>query len=114
MPTSTGPVVCRLDLAPATVTLTVAGGDRQVLEKLRVIVTADKVYLFRDARPAPTLWYEARIESFDGRNTTGYQLVTANGDVLQLKRGGGCLCGSQLKSFHPFPQGLVQGNFSTQ
>lgn len=108
------PVVCRLDLAPAVVTFTPSDGESQVYEKLRVIVTADRIYIFRDDRPSPTLWYEGRIESFDGRNTTGYQVVTASGDVVHFRRGGGCLCGSQLRSFQPFPEGLVQGAFNTQ
>lgn len=106
------PVVCRLDLAPARVTFTPADGPSVVHEKQRVIVTADRIYIFKDARPEPLLWYEARIETFDGRNTIGYQVTTAGGDTVHFTRGGGCLCGSQIKSFRPFPQGLVQGAYN--
>lgn len=104
------PVVCRIDIAPATVTFTPHDGASQTIEGARVIVTADKVYVFRDGAP-PYEWYSGRLDSFDGRNTTGYQAVTANGDVVFFRRGGGCGCGSQVKSFRPFPQGLVQGSY---
>ena len=106
----TQPVVCRVDLAPAVVTFTPHDGPSQVIEGARVIVTKDRIYVFRDGRP-PYIWYEGRLDSFDGRNTIGYQAVTANSDVVHFRRGGGCLCGSQIKSFQPFPQGLVQGHY---
>jgi hypothetical protein len=68
--------------------------------------------VFIDGAPSPVLHLEARLESFDGRNTTGWQAVTASGDVIYFKRSGGCLCGSQLRSFRPFPEGLVQGPYT--
>lgn len=105
------PVVCRLDIAPATLVFrSVDTGTEETIQQTRVIVTVDRVYVFRDGRP-PYEWYSARIESFEGRNTTGWQVVTAGGDILTFRRGGGCLCGSQLKSFRPFSQGLVQGPY---
>lgn len=105
------PVICRLDLVPATVTITRAGVSED-WSLTRVIVTADTIYIFRDARPEPTLDFEGRIESFEGRNTIGYVVVTANDEVISFRRGGGCACGSLLKSFRPFPEGLVQGPFN--
>lgn len=105
------PVVCRLDLAPANVTFTKSDAAPETFEGARVIVTADRIYIFRDGRP-PYIWFEGRIETFDGRNTTGYQSTTASGDTVFFRRGGGCMCGSQLRSFRPFPQGLVQGPYT--
>ena len=104
----------RLDLAPATVTYTPSDGESELVENCRVIVTADRIYVFRDTRPAPTLWLDHRIESIDGRNTIGYQVITAGGDIVYFKRGGGCACGSQIRSFRPFPQGMVQGPYAAQ
>lgn len=106
-------VVVRLDLAPATVTFTPSDGESVEVLNTRVIVTADRIYVFKDTRPKPSLWLEYRIESIEGRNTIGYQVVTASGDVIYFKRGGGCACGSQIKSFRPFPQGMVQGPYAS-
>lgn len=103
-----GPVTCRLDLVPAAATIT-REGVSESWPLTRVIVTADRIYIFRDGRPQPTLDYEARIESFEGRNTIGWTVVTATGETVMFRRGGGCACGSLLRSFRPFPEGLIQG-----
>lgn len=107
------PVICRLDLTPARVTITSAGVS-VTWDQTRTIVTADTIYIFRDGRPQPTLDYEARIESIEGRNTIGWTVVTATDDVVTFRRGGGCACGSLLRSFKPFPEGLVQGPTSIE
>jgi hypothetical protein len=106
------PVVARLDVVPVVLTLTPADGPSRTIGKARVIVTADRVYVYVDSSSGPAEAYSGRIDSIDGRNTTGWQVVAASGDVLFFRRGGGCLCGSQLKSFRPFPQGLVQGPYN--
>jgi len=111
--TMTEPVVVRIDLAPATVTYTPSDGESQVVGNTRVIVTADRIYVFSDTRPIPTSWIDQRIESIEGRNTIGYQVMTASGDIVHFKRGGGCACGSQIRSFRPFPQGMVQGPYAS-
>jgi len=108
--TNAQPVVCRIDLVPAVVTFTAPDSAPESFDQARVIVTADRIYVYRDGRP-PYTWYEGRIESFEGRNTIGYQVVTADGSAIFFRRGSGCLCGSQLRSFRPFPQGLVQGKY---
>jgi hypothetical protein len=110
--TSAEPIVVRIDLAPAYVRVTPVGEDPYELGRARVIVGQDTVWVFVDSHPQPKLAVSGRIETFDGRNTTGWQLVTAAGDVVYFKRSSGCLCGSQLRSFRPFPQGLVQGPYS--
>lgn len=110
----TAPVVCRLDLAPAVATLTTPDGAPQQFNRARVIVTDERVYVFVDGNRTPVEAYSARIESVEGRNTIGYRVVTAGGDTVDFKRGGGCMCGSQLKAFRPFPEGLVQGTYAYQ
>lgn len=108
----TEPVVIRLDLAPALTTFTPSDGESQVIGRTRVILTEDRIYVFVDGTP-PRLFYEGRIDSIEGRNTTGYQVLTASGDIVNFKRGTGCGgCGSQLRSFRPFPQGMVQGAYT--
>lgn len=108
----TEPVVVRLDLAPAFARLTPAEGLEETFQKARVIVTDERVYVWIDSPTGPVLRYEGRLESLEGRNTIGYQAITASGDAVYFKRSGGCACGSQLKSFRPFPQGMVQGAYA--
>lgn len=110
------PVVVRIDIAPSFTVITRPGEQGVTYDSSRTIVTADRVYVFRDdGRGAgPALFFEGRIESFDGRNTTGYTLVTADGTYVYFKRSTGCACGSRIKSFRPFPQGMVQGPYPVQ
>lgn len=108
----TEPIIVRLDLAPAFSRLTPADGEEQTFQKSRVIVSDDRVYVFIDSPRGPVLTFEGRLESLEGRNTTGYQAITATGDAVYFKRSGGCACGSQLKSFRPFSQGMVQGAYT--
>lgn len=112
MTAPTQPVVVRIDLAPAYVRITPVEGEPYELGRARVLVGQDTVWVYVDAHPEPKLQLSGRIESFDGRNTTGWQLVLASGDVIYFKRSSGCLCGSQLRSFRPFPEGLVQGPYN--
>lgn len=108
----TQPVVVRLDLAPSLARITPPDAAETTYPRARVIVTDERIYVFVDSPTGPALAYEGRLESLEGRNTTGYQAITATGDAVYFKRGGGCMCGSRLRSFKPFPEGMVQGAYA--
>lgn len=85
------------------------------LEKVRVLVSMDSVYVFRDSATGPELIFFERLasytpmpkkpakrgftESLKQREAT---LVTDSGKTLAFHRSGSCGCGSRLKSFDPF------------
>ena len=109
---SEGPVVCRLDLVPAV--LTVSEGSEQegvTYAQTRTIITADRIYAWADgtAGEGPVIVLDARLDDIQGRNTTGWTVTLSDGREAFVKRGQGCACGSRLRGFRPFPQGLVQG-----
>jgi hypothetical protein len=111
------PVVARIDLAPAVLDITPADFPASPVEHMdgvRVIVSTDTVYVFKEGNPEPSLYTEGRLDEYSGRNTTGYTATTADGRSFFFKRSSGCLCGSRIRSFRPFPQGLVQGPYATQ
>lgn len=105
-----GPVVCRLDLVPALIT--VSGDENRdpvSYTTSRVVITADRMYAWVDSSEGPTLVLDVRIDDIQGRNTTGWTVTLADGREAFVKRGQGCACGSKLRGFRPFRQGLVQG-----
>lgn len=108
----TSPVQCRLDLYPASLTLTrEEDGLTEAYQDVRVIITADRIYGFRDGTggEGPVEFMNERLASIDGRNSTGYTVTLADDRVAFMRRSTGCGCGSRLRGFRPFPQGLVQG-----
>lgn len=107
---SDGPVRCRLDIVPAL--LAVSGSDHEPEEypQTRVVITADRIYAWADGPPGegPVLVLDSRLDAIAGRNTTGWTVTLSDGREAFVKRGQGCACGSRLRGFRPFPQGLVQ------
>lgn len=72
---------------------------------LRVVVTNDALFIFRDAAPGPqTVFYE-RLDSFTPapRRHSDFRAVTASGKLVTFRSSGGCGCGSRLRAFNPFP-----------
>jgi hypothetical protein len=108
----------RTDVFPAYVTINPAlkaqEDEPQILEKARVVVTGDTVYVFKDSPTGPALVYSDRLQSYDpgvpvhrrtrSRPARTPSLVTESGDQVSFGRSGSCGCGSRLKSFDPFPQ----------
>lgn len=104
----TSPVIARLDLYPANMTV---GGVMHM--NVRVIATADEIYAYRDGfnGEGPVEILHDRMEDFSGKNTTGWTALASTVGEVFFQRSTGCGCGSRLRSYRPFPQGLSVGYF---
>lgn len=87
----------QLDLFPAAVTE--AGKDLGY--EIRVIVTDNYLYVFRDEVEGPEAFIALPLDSFDGSNKIGYT-VTSDDRVFSIARAKNCGCGSRLRGFRPF------------
>jgi hypothetical protein len=96
-----GVVTLRADVYPANVAFSWEDG---VTQKARVIVTADKIIVLVDGQGAPGVLYEGRLEDVVGDRKT-LQATTADGTV-SIQRGGGCGCGSKLKTYKPYKRAV--------
>jgi len=103
------PVVARLDLYPANLIL-----DGVMYSDVRVVVTADTIYAWRDGYggEAPVEFLNERISDFDGRNTIGWTITLHDDRAVFLQRSSGCGCGSRLRGYRPFPGGISMGVFN--
>lgn len=99
----------RLDIFPAALNVSGGATDEEYLSA-RVIVTADRIYAWKDGMrgEGPVLVMDERIDDITGRNTTGWTVTLSDGREAFFRRGGGCACGSRLRGFRPFSQGTVQ------
>ena len=100
----------RADIFPAKIQLTNPDDTITEVEKARIVVTLDHVYVFVDGQPAPSIVFEDRLTSYTPplpstrvRNAT--QLLdrsaifeTEDGYTGKFLRMGGCGCGSRLKN----------------
>lgn len=94
-------VYLRLDLSPAKITgASIANG---VLEKRRVIVTDAYVVVYVDTPEGPKISNVWELVSFEGRATTGWTATVDDGDVINISRSTGCLCGSKLRGVRAYP-----------
>jgi hypothetical protein len=93
-----GAVAVRADVFPAEVTFSFMG-KRQ--SKARAILTADSVLVLTDGTTGPVVLYENRLEDVQFTSRTSVTATTADGEVT-ITRGGGCGCGSRLRSYRPF------------
>lgn len=101
---------------PATSLSPLPGAPSRTLEKVRVIVTLDAVYVFQDASPGPALIFSERLADYTPpqkppprsspaqlralrREAT---LTTDSGKTLAFHRSDNCGCGSRLRGFDPF------------
>lgn len=92
-----------LNLFPANV-VTPAGERRAV----RVTVTPASAMVYGLEGVIPKLVETAEVQSFDRpqRRRRGldpdYTVTTTDGEVWEIRKAGGCGCGSKLRSFNPF------------
>lgn len=100
----------RADVFPVVITLTnEAENDEITIEKARVIVTLDHVYIFQDANPTPAIVFEDRLTSYTPpipatrvRRAADLQnnfatFETEDGFTAKFQRMSSCGCGSRLK-----------------
>ena len=100
----------RADVFPATVHLTdPETGEETVLEKTRVILTLDHIFIYQDDNPAPKIVFEDRLNSYTPpipatrvrkpaellKRYAEFETESANG---KFQRASGCGCGSRLKN----------------
>lgn len=103
--------------ADSTTPLSQLHPDSRRIERVRVVVTQDAVYVFQDHHSGPRLIFSERLASYappprpsppprgqtlsrtPPRQAT---LQTDSGKTLAFYRDGSCGCGSRLKGFNPF------------
>lgn len=104
------------DASPASSLSPVSPAPARTLEKVRVIVTLDAVYVFQDASGGPQLIFSERLAEYTPPpalppRATPQQvralrreatLTTDSGKTLAFHRSDNCGCGSRLKGFDPF------------
>lgn len=103
--------------APAPADSTSLHPTQRRLDKVRVVVTLDAVYVFQDHHQGPQLIFSERLSSYTpppppsraGRALPNSRtpprqatLQTDSGKTLAFYRDGHCGCGSRLKGFNPF------------
>lgn len=87
---------------------------RRLLDKVRVLVAEDTVYVFADSSAGPQLIFSESLQDYtapvplhrrrtrDASKPSEALAVTGSGKSLAWARQGGCGCGSRLKTFDPF------------
>ena len=100
----------RADVFPAVVYLTdTETGEETTIEKARVILTLDHLFVFQDAQPAPQIVFEDRLNSYTPpipatrvrkpaelmKSYAEFETESASG---KFQRSSGCGCGSRLKN----------------
>lgn len=99
----------RTDTFPANVTVTSTSGYTATHHKVRVILTLDHLYIFKDASPAPVLILDEPLVSYTPPPPTtkhslnkspAYKTAQAETDshTISFYKDPGCGCGSRLKS----------------
>jgi hypothetical protein len=93
------PNFIRLDLFPAKVTL-----DGEVIPRdARFVATDDTAYVYVDSSTGPSIYFQGRLEDFEGRANIGWTINLDGGSVIHVVRASSCGCGSRLRGFTPFP-----------
>ena len=94
----------RLDLFPAEIVeLSTPEAPELISKDMRIIVTDNMVYIFKEGTKGPEIHYASWLVDFTGSNRTGYIATTAAGETFQISRAANCGCGSRLRGFFPFP-----------
>lgn len=104
-----GTVPVRTDVYPASVQFSFTDNP---YPKARAILTADTVLILIDATGGPAVLYEGRLEDVRVVDRKHVVATTADGDVT-ISRGGGCGCGSTLKSYRPFGRAVSMAKLAT-
>lgn len=104
----TSPTVL-LNLYPANVTvLAEPGNPPETHRSVRVTVTPQKATIWGLVDGQPAAIAEGPTESFERPKTRrrgldpDYTVLTAYSETWEIRKAGGCGCGSKLKSFNPF------------
>lgn len=98
----------RLDLFPAIMTPLEGSPplpDQQpgaVLDGKRIIATDTYFLIFSDTSTGPKLQHVWVLNSFEGRNTTGWTVTTEEGYNFLVRRSSHCGCGTKLRSIFPY------------
>lgn len=94
------PILVLFDIFPARVTYE----DGSRVDKTRVIISEDALYVFRDDPNGPGVVADPAVMllSFTGGPLRGIELQTKAG-LIQVVRSSGCGCGSRVKYYQPFP-----------
>jgi len=95
-------VAVRSDVFPANVDFSFATNP---YPKTRAIVTADEVIVLVEDGNPPGVLYRERLEDVTGTRAQ-VTATTADGTVT-ITRGGGCGCGSSLRSYRPFARSMA-------
>lgn len=88
-----------LDLYPATVKLP----DGSSLSNARTIVADGKLLVYVMSGGMPFLHFEQAVVEIGGKQPTGWYQIQTEAGSAELRKLGGCGCGSRLKTFNPFP-----------
>lgn len=97
-----------LNLFPANVTQTREFSADTQHRAVRVTVDPQVVTVWGLVDGAPAVAGRAAVASFDKpqRRRRGldpdYTVTTTGGEVWEIRKAGGCGCGSKLRSFNPF------------
>ena len=102
-------VQLRADIFPVVITLfNEEDQDEITIEKARVLITLDHVYIFQDSQPTPRLVFEDRLTSYTpppkatrvkaaDLNNRFATFDTEDGFTAKFQRMSSCGCGSRLK-----------------
>lgn len=99
------PTLIRFNLLPAkySITDTDTGELIEEQERSRIIITDDAIHGFIDTFEGPKQSFSYRLDDFFGSPRDGYTALTSEGYTVTFSRAQGCLCGSRLRGFDPFP-----------
>jgi hypothetical protein len=94
----------RLDLFPAAILEVSNPHTAELVSKdMRIIITDDMVYIFKEGMQGPEIHYSSWLNEFTGSNREGYVVTTAAGQIFNVSRAANCGCGSTLRGYFPFP-----------
>lgn len=82
--------------------------DGAVLRAVKVFLAADRVWVWRDNGAQPALALDLPIAATAVSPGRHYELTGPGGVVTRVAPGGGCGCGSKLRSFN-MPGPLMEG-----
>lgn len=109
-PVVTAPAVeLRMDLFPARIVANPGDPEMEtVYEITRLLVGRDEIWAWAMVEGSPQLVLNERIESIEGRRTTGWTATLSDGSSVYFTRATGCGCGNPLRGWQP-PFQTTQG-----
>lgn len=73
-----------------------------VLDGKRIIATDQFFLVFSDTATGPKLIHVWTLNTFEGRNTTGWTVTTEEGYNFLVRRSTHCGCGTKLRGIFPY------------